>query len=58
MGRRVTCDRPTRRYTLAPAPPLVCLCHHTEADPGRNFGECPACRRKPMALIQASVSHP
>ena len=54
----MTYDRPARRYTLAPAPPLVCLCLHTEADPGRNFGECPACRRKPMALIQASVSHP
>ena len=44
-----------RHYTRPTPPPLVCLCTPPLADPGRDFGECPACRRKPMALIQQSV---
>ena len=35
--------------------PLVCLCPERPTDPGANFGECPACRRKPMALLEQSV---
>ena len=44
-----------RPYRVQDGPPLVCLCHHTEAEPGRDFGECPSCRRKPIALLEASV---
>lgn len=31
--------------------PLVCVCPDTKADPSRNAGECPDCRRKPLALM-------
>lgn len=31
--------------------PLVCVCPDTKADPRRNWGECPDCRRKPLALM-------
>ena len=34
--------------------PLVCVCPDTKADPARNWGECPDCRRKPLALMGVS----
>lgn len=50
-------DRCTRHYGVDerhPADwvnPLVCVCAEPDANPARNFGECSACRRKPLALM-------
>lgn len=31
--------------------PMVCVCEHTDARLGVNFGQCSKCRRKPVALM-------
>lgn len=44
----VTCGLCLR---FEPRSPLVCVCPDTKANPARNWGECPDCRRKPRALM-------
>ena len=60
--RQVTRDGTLDNYPLLTGrplwdrqPPLVCLCTPPLAHPDINFGECYICRRKPIALIEASV---
>lgn len=38
-------------FDAEPYGSLVCVCPDTKADPSRNWGECPDCRRKPLALM-------
>jgi hypothetical protein len=45
-----------RLIETAPEPygPMVCECPEPQADPRRNFGQCPACKRKPLALMKVT----
>lgn len=33
--------------------PMVCVCVSTVADPRIAYGQCPVCKRKPLALMEA-----